>query len=168
MTDRKWCPADWLDEVPPALGTSPEEFLKRNAAGVLQLFPLDGADEDPEDIAWMVHDLTPGEIITFYWTEKRGSRTVTIHEDGTWSLDEPFSADTNCFSDAYGLVDVDSLDGVVQALKDDAHALPCEVGIDGWVWSDGTHFRVEVLESGAARLIEVPADQVPQAEGVAF
>lgn len=168
MTDvvRKWCPAEWMDEVPPTLGLSPDDFLKRTAEGVLQLTPITAEGEDGE--SWPpTTDIVPGAIVSFTWHENRGARLITIQADGSWTIDEPFPDDTNCFRDEYGELEVEgSIQDVVNSyrgndlpgsaiIEDDDY--PYALGIEGWTWSDGEPFRVKVLESGAATFEKVDA-----------
>lgn len=151
---RKWLPIEWLDEVPAKSGPTPEAFLQRGDDGVLRLFPLDYPAEEwptPEPIQ-------PDQVVTFTWHEDRGRRIATVNVDRTWSLDEPFPSDTNCFEDAHGFMEVEGdLDSLVKGFCDDLAdtEFPKQVPVDGWTWSDGTKFRVRVLESGAAQFEEV-------------
>ncbi len=157
MSERKWLPSEWLDEIVPIQGTSPDDFLKRNEAGVLQLVALD----DPEDTCWGPTDLTPGQIVEFSWFEDRGYATLIVREDGTWYCDPPFEGEGNCIADSDGDIIAQSVEDYVQqrtepmfggeALEPGSHEL------DGWYWSDPISFRVKVLESGAASFEQVPA-----------
>jgi hypothetical protein len=64
---RKWLPSEWMDEMPPTLGDSPDAFLKRNANGVLQLAPIDGDDEWP-----IPTDIEKGFVVDV-WTWSDGT-----------------------------------------------------------------------------------------------
>jgi len=159
MVDRKWLPSDWMDEMPPATGKSPDEFLRREPkTGQLQLYPLDLHDE-ADWFAAMVRDLARGDEVSFMWHEPRGSRTMTVQEDGTWSLNEPFAQDANCFDDEDGNFGVtNDLAEIAANLRGEAQEFPTEVEVDGWTWSNRIVFRVEV-DGTAARFEEVGAVQ---------
>lgn len=148
---RKWLPAEWLDEMPPTTGDSPDAFLKRNARGVLQLTPID--DEWPSPV-----DIEPGAEVVFCWHEDRGTATLTVRADGSW-VSDAVEADTNCFAIDGDLVGR-TMEDVITHLKDTGGFDPGDVLVDCWTWSDGTPFEVRVLESGAASFHEVtrPAD----------
>lgn len=153
MTGRLWCPADWVDEMAPALGETPDAFLKRGEDGVLRLVPL---DPEPEE-DFRPRAIGPGEVVEFIWTESRGSTTLTVLADGSWSSSHVFDADTTHFwlpGDIESLAD--SLEDLVRG--DEGFRAPLAPGaheVEGYVWSDAVPFRVEVLESGAARFVEV-------------
>lgn len=158
MNERKWLPSEWLDEVVPMQGQSPNDFLKRNEEGVLQLVPLD----DPEDTAWTPSDLQPGQVVEFSWFEDRGYATLVVREDGTWYCDPPFEGDANCISDFDGDIIAQSVeDYVEQRTKPEFEPNPADrlvagqYELDGWYWSDSIPFRVRVLESGAASFEQV-------------
>lgn len=152
---RKWLPSDWMDEMPPTPGDSPDAFLKRNADGVLQLAPID--NDDAAD----ARDMQPGAEVPFTWYEPRGWSTLTIREDWTWFISPDFDADTNCFRDDAG--EYEDIFPTLQDLVDNARENGNEPGqceIEGWTWSEDVLFEVRVLESGAAEFVEVqqPAD----------
>ena len=151
---RKWLPSEWMDEMPPRMGTSPDDFLKRNAAGVLQLTPIE-KDLDPED--WpQPADIEQGAEIAFCWVEHHGSAMLVVNADGTWRCDEDFPEGTNWyFYDLEHLADsigelVAGDEGITDPLE------PGEYLIEGATWSqDNVVFEVKVLETGAATFVEV-------------
>lgn len=151
MSERKWIPAAWMDEVVPTCGASPDDFLKRNADGVLQLTPIDGDEGEnwPPTV-----DLQPGQEVHFCWMEDRGTATLVVGEDGTWFLDQPFDGEANCITDADGDDIAQSVEDYVTQRREyslsDTGLEPGRHELWGWYWSDSIPHRVKVLESGAA------------------
>lgn len=151
MTDRKWLPSEWMDEMPPTSSKSPSDFLKRNTDGVLQLTQI-----DDDESSSLIKSIELGAEVAFTWYEHRGQSTLTIRDDWTWSIDPPFDADTNC----YRSDDADSeniwceMQDLVDDMRDnDGEPGTCEV--EGWTWSDDVLFEVRVLDSGAAEFVPI-------------
>lgn len=157
MIARSWLPSAWMDEVSPSPSASPDDFLKRNTAGVLQLAPVD------DDSDWLKpEDIEEGAEIGFYWCEQRGTSTLTIHADGTWTVDPPFPTDANTFVDAGSDYETDlTIEGLVQAIADTTPGLQT-IEVEAWTWSDEILLQVRVLESGAASFVPVPVS-IPDA-----
>lgn len=151
---RKWLPSDWMDEMPPQMADSPSDFLKRNAAGVLQLTPLDDCGIDPADIE-------PGAEIAFCWVDRHDSILLTVFDGGTWSVVGDIPESANQFFYDYDCM-ADNLDALVKGDPGFTEALTSgEYDIDVATWSEANViFEVRVLESGAATFTEVtpPAD----------
>ena len=155
MKRRTWIPADWMDESVPTCGTSPDDFLKRNANGVLQLMPI-----DPEEgSTWpAASDILPGQEVQFCWHEDGGTATLVLRDDGTWSLNPPFDGDVNCITDADGDAFAQDVDDYISQYKEIEPMEPGEYQLWGWFWSEPIAFRALVLESGAATFEEVKPD----------
>lgn len=147
MSGRKWVPAEWMDEMVPAMSASPDDFLKRDPNGVLQLMPI---DRHADEVWPPIEDLQRGQEIEFCWMEDRGTSVLTMRGDGTWSCEPSFEADTNHIGDADGDIIADSVADYVQQRALDDPLKPGEHTLWGWTWSDSIKFRVKVLESGAA------------------
>lgn len=166
MSERKWCPADWLDEAPPKLGTRPEDFIERQESGLI-LRPLRDAGIDHDEDWPPVTPITSGTVVPFMWNEDRGSRIATIQADGSFTLDAPFDEDANCFCDDFGVCEVEyEPKSVVEAFTDPTEGpFPRDVQINGWTWSEPEPFRLTVLESGDWRFDPVdPHRFEPMAE----
>ena len=85
---RKWLPTDWQDELTPPPSVSPSDFLRFDDEGAF-LAPLDWSPEgEPEGFGPI--RLSDGTSVRFSWVEDHGQRTLTVYEDGSWKLDEPF------------------------------------------------------------------------------
>lgn len=144
--DRRWIPAEWLDEVVPTCGKSPDAFLKRHG-DVLKLAPLD--DLDPED--WPQPEaLSDGQIVLFCWTEQYGDWTVKVADDGSFTFPEgtpPETATHFSFEDEME----DSPAQLVRLLLDNAGIeRGGEFEMYCYAWSDPLPYRLKILESGAA------------------
>lgn len=146
--ERKWCPADWLDEMPPTLGTSPDDFLSRGEDGLIRLSPL--GDDEFEPVV-----LADGDAVEFEWHELRGTSVLTLHSDGSFTVEPPFPPDTNCFrlDDAFYEID-HSVAALVAAIRDDVTERT-QFEVDGWVWESGGVYRVRAPESGAVHFEHV-------------
>ena len=156
MSERKWLPAEFMDELPPMTATNPDDFLWRSPDGVLMLSLADEM-ERRDDLAepMLTRPIQPGELIEFFWNEDRGHRTIQISQDGSWTIDAPFPGDTTNIYDVDTEILEDSVDQFVHAfVRDCGELLPTTVDVHGYVWEDGNFFRVEVAESGAARLVK--------------
>jgi hypothetical protein len=156
VSERKWLPAEWLDESVPALGTSPDAFLLKGFSDIWMLAAAD--EQERADDSPPCRLLAPGEEVEFCWHEDRGTSVLTINDDGSWRCDPPFDADTNCISDIDSDVMGQSVEDYIEQMKSWEGLEPGEHKLWGWVWSDGTTFRLKVLESGAASFEEVQTD----------
>lgn len=140
--ERKWCPADWLDEMPPTLGTSPSDFLRRGEDGLIRLTPL--GDDEIEPVV-----LAAGDAVEFEWTELRGTSVLTLMPDGGFTVDPPFPDDTNCFRLDDGFYEMGhSIADLIESIRD-AEDKRTQFEVDGWVWESGGVYRLRALESGA-------------------
>ncbi len=152
MTQRTWLPSDWMDEMPPTFGESPDSFLKRNTAGVLQLTPI--GDLEPEDWPQPV-DIEVGAEIAFTWVERHDSVAVIVEVDGTYSVRGTIAESANSFWDGNAIAD--SIGGLVAGDEFNDPLGPGEYDVSVSTWSDeSVVFAVRVLESGAASFVEVP------------
>lgn len=154
MRDKRgYVPAEWMDEMPPRQGTHPDDFLRRTDGGLV----LRALDPDEVEYDLSVKD---GQVVQFSWHEDRGSRIATIRSETDYDLDQSFDADTNCFCDASGLIEVDNdLADVIRTLAVDAFecgfSLPVDREVEGWVWSE-EWYRLSIRESGAGHFVFVP------------
>lgn len=160
MVERKWLPAEWMDETVPTLGSNPADFLKRNTEGVLMLTPIDGKTDDPDE--WPPSTpIQPGAVSGFCWTEQYGAATLTVEvgEDGRrWRCDVDYPDTATHFAISG---DWDTMTSSIEALvtgRDgewgtEGEGLDAgEYVIEAWTWSDPVWFRVKVLESGDVAL----------------
>lgn len=90
MTQRKWMPHEYQDEVVPPARHSPSDWIIRLSDGAYALATGDqfGDAEEPG------RPVKEGDIVLFDWTENYGNRNLTFSrsDDGwTWALhgDEP-------------------------------------------------------------------------------
>ena len=93
MTERKWVPAEYQDEVVPPGRSSPNDWITRMSDGAPALASGDPSEDD--DVAGRA--LKPGEVVDFDWVETYGQRSLTFRCGGdgwTWELDgdEPIAS----------------------------------------------------------------------------
>lgn len=86
MTERKWMPHDYQDEVVPPSRPTPSDWIIKldDGAPALAFGDFCGSDDRPG------RALKDGDIVQFDWVESYGTRELTFHEsaDGwTWELD---------------------------------------------------------------------------------
>lgn len=156
---RKWLPSDWMDEMPPQMADNPSDFLKRNAAGVLQLTPLDDCGVEPADIE-------PGAEVAFCWVDRHDSILLTVFEGGTWSVVGDIPDTANNFFYDWDIM-APTLGDLVKGDPGFTDPLtPGEYDIDVATWSEGLNlFQVRVLESGAAEFAELQRPAAIHADG---
>lgn len=76
---RLWWPSFLVDELMPDGRATPEAWLAPDGAGVTAVY----WEEDGK----LIGTLAPGETVGFIWHEKRGTVTIRVMPDGTWSLE---------------------------------------------------------------------------------
>lgn len=160
MTDRKWLPAEWMDESVPELGYHPSAFFTFDKDYGLRLRPLEHQRDGDEN--GMVRSVKSGETVSFMWHENRGIAELVIRrdEDGnvTFSTSAEFASDTSNFAIAYDwdtiCPSIGELVEIVIDRGDGEREIRCD--IIGYVWSDAIDYRVTLLESGAVEVVEAP------------
>lgn len=148
MTKRSWLPAEWMDESIPALGDSPDQFI-RTVDSKHFLASIDDADDH-----WLgMAELSPGQLVNFMWHEPRGTHVITIAEDGTWKGTVP--TDANCLHDGDADYEEiwDNVDDIVRQRQENEPKFAGPIDIECWVWSDGTMFRFSI-EDGKPKFLE--------------
>nr|WP_295465293.1 hypothetical protein [Mesorhizobium sp.] len=75
---REWWPDALVDEVMPAGRATPQAWLAPGRDGVTR-----AKDEDDTE-GGVIITLSPGEVLAFVYSEKRGSAEITVMPDGTW------------------------------------------------------------------------------------
>lgn len=86
MTDRKWMPSEYADEVVPPPRPTPDAWIITLSDGA---HALAGGEPYGED-AGPGRALKEGDVVNFDWTENFGNRELTFHksDDGwKWTLD---------------------------------------------------------------------------------
>lgn len=77
---RLWWPDFLVDETMPDGRAAPGAWLAPDEAGVTAVY----WEEDSK----LIGTLEPGETVGFIWHEKRGTVTIRVMPDGTWSFDD--------------------------------------------------------------------------------
>ena len=80
MTERKWLPSDYQDEVIPPPRNHPNDWIVRLPGDSYGLAPADESEADPRI-------LKDGDIVKFDWTESHGRAEFTVNADRTWLID---------------------------------------------------------------------------------
>lgn len=151
---RKWWPDEYMDEVLPAGTFSPDDWIIGSAPGGWVIGPRDRDDA----LSYGLHTLQEGETFGFSWMEPRGTCTITIKADGTWSGTEP-SDYTWCWEDGDSENCGESVDELVRITLDADPLKPGdEVDIDlrFCKWGDAV-FRL-VVEDRQAKFVPVEAE----------
>lgn len=142
MTSDGWIPEPYYDEVVPEPKATPTAWIGSmddGAPGLLGFY-----DEVPERM------LKDGDRVDFYETRSLGSATLTIAEDGSWSVDHemPSGANLVCCPDTE-----DSQETIAELVRvgmenaDEMWGGGVEPGsehfITYWYWSERTRFRFD-------------------------
>lgn len=145
MTQRKWLPSEWMDELPPSLGVSPSDFIFTDEAGrhFLRRLADDRDDEEEEEGDFFFRPLSPGDVVAFCWHEPFGARVVTVGADGHWTVDAPVPEIANCFNDEEW-----NIHGSLDELA--AERGPGRYEVDVYTWSDDELFEFGVRDGMAA------------------
>lgn len=90
MTERRYLPADYLDEVVPTPRPSPSEWIVTLPGNSYALVPIEEDDEEPS------HFLRAGDVVEFNWIESYGLIEVTIAADGSFTSSRTPDPRANC------------------------------------------------------------------------
>ena len=137
-----WIPEPYFDEVVPEPKTTPSDWIGALDDGAPALLDFDG--EEPERA---LHD---GDRVDFYESRAMGSATLTIGDDGSWSVDREMPAGANLVS-CYDLEDsFDTIAAMIESAKESAvegcggeFEPGAEYFIRYWYWSARTPFRFD-------------------------
>ena len=159
MVTRTWLPMEWMDEVCPQTLPSPDGFLSRLDDGAWQIVPREVADGED---GWQscITRLAPGQVVRFMWVEHYGFRTLTVRDDGTWSIDgSGFPDGTAHF---WIPCDPDTLsESIDELVRGNDWRGPLEPGdhmIAGYTWSEPIAFEF-VVDGATAGFVETGAVQ---------
>lgn len=159
MTDRKWLPAEWMDESVPELAEDPAAFVTFDGDYGLRLRSIEHQRDGEEN--WTVRALKSGDVVDFMWHEGHGLAELHIHKDSDGNViyrtTTEFPADTSNFALAWDWDTIcSSLSDLVDLVVDEAAGeSDIRRTIIGYTWSDAIPFRVTLLESGAIEVKEV-------------
>lgn len=154
MSGRKWIPTEWVDELNPTLLDSPDAFIERIGEGWGLRLPAGDPDRGNEFYQTAVE---PGQIVNFMWTEHYGDRTVIVHPDRTWIIDQPpAEAVTHFYEHSQGVL-ADSIEEMVNGVPDCGVSDPLEPGeyeISTYTWSEAIPYRFDVDADGNGRFVQ--------------
>ncbi len=151
MTNGKWIPELFLDEVSPPARDTPEAWLRRDPDGVWR---IDGDDCG----AFCIVD---GEIVAFMRLDEHGGATLTLTPTG-WNVSAPMPAEAK---------NVCALDGMqADTLSDSVHIVVerlREIGADDDDFRLSYYSFVEIplrFVAGDARFVPTDAPQAVRTE----
>lgn len=145
MSDRKWLPAEYIDEICPPGRETPTAWIKR-AAGDRWILFGDSPYEDDEDGRLSA---APGDIVQFQWYADGDEVDVQLNGDGTYRVLGTVPKGTTF----HVLYDPDSVAETFETCvkqwidldpDDDA-----TITIAATIWSDPIPFRLVVDATGA-------------------
>lgn len=147
---RKWIPANLLDEIPPAMLASPQDWLQPMPNGTG--FTLKSAFHDDEEqeaaCGWKFVALTCGQRVDFVWFEDYGQVDVVVRKDGTFDILDSVDPRADYFS--VHLTDIvgGSIADVVKELIDtDGLEEDVErVAISTYHYSDPVAFSFDIVD----------------------
>jgi len=149
MPDRKWFPADWLDEVNPGLLETPDGFIEREGNGWALRLPQDEPERDNEFYRLPVE---PGQIVKFMSLDSYGYLRLIVHPDGSWETDAPPPPEARSFSIAFDII-ADSIDELVVGDEFSLALDPGEYEVAAYTWSDAIPFRFELVGSDRGHFV---------------
>lgn len=154
--DRKWLPAEWLDEVVPIMEASPVAYVEREGEGWALRLPKGNPSrsDDHEEDCWHTK-IEPGQIVGFCWTEDYGHFSLTVDDDGRWKLDRPVPETATHFWLPF---DTETLaESVEDLVKGNDWTGPTDPGthtMGAYFWSDEVKFRFEISTDGQPRFVQ--------------
>lgn len=153
MSDRKWLPVEYIDEICPPARDTPTAWIKR-AAGDRWILFGDSLNEDDEDGRLSA---APGDIVQFQWYEDGETVDVQINGDGTFRVLGTVPSG-NAF---WVLFDhestADSFDACVSQWIENDPDDDLTITIGSTTWSDPIPFRL-VIDAAGARFEEVTTE----------
>ena len=146
MTETKYLPAEWLDEVVPSPVAHPDDLISI----------VDGVPY----LVGKFHDrmtVTHGEFVEFCEFRDHGHWAITIEEardaDGNavWRGGETIDAEANCFhfDDGYAEAFGGTLDEMVAAMVEDDPDICGTFSVHAYHWSSGKPWYFAIVDDSA-------------------
>jgi len=135
-----WAPADYVDETVPTLRASPSDWLVRGAEGI-GLAPFDLEPGEALSATDDIHVLAQGETVMFTALTEFGDATMTIAEDGSFSVDRPMPPDARTCSldnDTSG----ETIEELVEAMRTWGDDTAGRYVVAYYAWSDDQPFTL--------------------------
>lgn len=142
-------PELWMDEMTATPFTSPDAFINL-VDGAYVLIPADKDEADDQECYKHI-PVKHGDILLFGQHRYFGLFTLTVHNDGKWSLDRDYPQEATHFAVPYSWETcADNVDELIQFedLKSGSHDI-----IIYW-WGDSRPFKF-VVEGDTAKFVEV-------------
>lgn len=152
MTELKFVPDQWCDEVSTEPQNTPDAFIVRDGEG-WKLRPAD--EDDAKDLESFPHiPVKHGDIVLFNEYRNFGTHKLDVDNEGGWTVDPEPPNYANCFALPY---DFESM----------AHDIPeliefnqgeigrgSQVEIEVWWWSDTAKPWQFIVEGDTAQLVK--------------
>lgn len=152
MTELKFAPDQWVDELTAEPAISPDLFIGRDGTG-WKLRPAD-PDEASDTESFAHAALAHGDVVLFREHRHFGSHTLSLDENGVATVDPEPPQYANCFglpdyweSMAHNIPDL--IEWNQDEIKPDS-----QVDIDIWWWSDNTTPWQFVVEGETAKFVK--------------
>ena len=138
MSETKFLPDHWEDDINPPLQPSPDAFIRKTAEG-FQLYPV-GWNVEDEQRSFYIEPLEHGDVIWFIEHRHHGLYTLDIADDGAFDASLEIPAEANCFM-LKGDLERDTLSSSLQGLvenlvENDAVERGGSCEIEAYYWSD--------------------------------
>lgn len=152
MTELKFCPDQYVDEISTAPNVSREAFLKRDGAG-WKLCPVD--EHDAEDLESYPHvPLNHGDTVRFHEYRNFGTHTLDIDDEGKWTLSPEPPTYANCFALPLNFEDMARNIPELIHLNTDETQPGSSTDVEVWYWSDYSKPYTFTIEGETARFVE--------------
>jgi hypothetical protein len=150
LGELSFVPEQWMDEMTATPFPSPDAFINRLDDGTYVLIPADKHEADDQD-SYKHIPVKHGDILLFGQHRYYGLFTLTIQDDGEWSVNREYPQDATHFAIPYSWEScADNVDELIQfeELKSGSHDI-----IIYW-WGDSRPFEF-VVDGDTAKFVEV-------------
>ena len=145
MTETRYLPLSWMDEICPTPQTDPASFAHRQPDGSWILAPVREECDDEGEWEHLEAPLVPGGIVRLQENRMYPDTDLIVQADGTWTTAARVPDECNCF-----LLDCDpeslahTIDDLIKYAGNPFMGEPLEPGrytLTPYYWSDGTDWR---------------------------
>lgn len=156
MTNTRYLPAEWLDEVIPIPVDHPDHLIKV----VDGKFRLVGKFHDGTDDTDFTLDVVNGEFVPFCQTRDHGNWTSTVTQDDDGNIvfdgDHAIPAEANCFvADGDNNTFAESLEDMFEQMRAaGGFDLPATFSVHAYHWSEAGEWYFAVDDDGVGHFAE--------------
>lgn len=152
MTELKFVPEQWCDEVTATPATTPNAFIQK-IEGSYVLRPADKDEADDHD-SFPHITVKNGDTVTFAEHRHFGSFRLNIREDRSWDTDLSFPTYANYFALAW---DWETMADSIPELITNSELEPGSHDLIIYWWGDGHAWRF-VVEGDTARFAQIEGE----------